>query len=155
MDRVNHLKLVSPQPGAVEDFLTQVVSIPPGWSIGGFSRDSSDALQDGAPYNWEDVDQLRGEARQGGVVVGDETSRQFQVLKSDRANIWAVAIGTRDFEGALERAKQRGLPTSEVRVVDWSAKDRIRAFNVRVGGLNFEVMRVEPKETPTKDGSSE
>jgi hypothetical protein len=149
MDRVNHLKLVSPDPARVEEFLTEVVHLPPGWTIGGFRRgDTDDGLQGSSsqPFSWDDVDQLRGTTGGGGIVVGDETSRQFQVLQSDRANIWAIAIGTRDFDGAWNRAKERGLPMSDVRIVDWSPQDRVRAFNVRVGGLNFEVMRVEPKE---------
>ena len=68
MDRINHVKIVSPDPAAVDRFLREVVDIPAGWSLGsldgyqpptevrGPSRESDDALtMDGIPINLPSV----------------------------------------------------------------------------------------------------
>ena len=34
MDRINHVKILSPDPEAVETFLTEVLDVPAGWSMG-------------------------------------------------------------------------------------------------------------------------
>ena len=41
---------------------------------------------------------------------------------------------------------ERGIPCSDVQLVDWNEKDGIRAFFAEVGGIVFEVLRVEPKK---------
>ncbi len=34
MDRINHVKIVSPDPAAVDRFLQEVVQLPAGWPLG-------------------------------------------------------------------------------------------------------------------------
>jgi len=55
-----------------------------------------------------------------------------------------VAIGTRHLERAHQRCVERGIACSDMQLVDWG-KESIRAFFAEVGGIMFEVMRVEPK----------
>jgi hypothetical protein len=33
MDRINHVKIVSPDPDAIDRFLTEVLEIPAGWAL--------------------------------------------------------------------------------------------------------------------------
>lgn len=46
-------------------------------------------------------------------MVGDQESRQFQVLHGDRSHLWSVAIPTRDLEGARQWCVDRGIPVTE------------------------------------------
>jgi len=68
-------------------------------------------------------------------------------LSASRYHGWcrAVAVGTRHIERAHERCVERGIPCSEMRLVDWNEKNDVRAFFAEVGGIVFEVMRVEAK----------
>jgi hypothetical protein len=34
MDRINHVKIVSPDPEAIDRFLREIVQIPEGWKLG-------------------------------------------------------------------------------------------------------------------------
>jgi len=90
-----------------------------------------------------------GNSEFGGFITGDSTSRQFQIFKSDNAAFWAVCIGTRNIEQAWERCKARGVPATPITVADWNERDNIRNFFCIVGGVTFEVIRVEPKGTNT------
>ena len=54
-------------------------------------------------------------------------------------------MGTRHIERAHQRCRERGIPCSDMQLVDWNERDGIRAFFAEVGGIMFEVMRVEPK----------
>lgn len=82
------------------------------------------------------------------MITGSPESRQFQLLRGDRAHIWAVAIGTRDIEGALERCVAADIPCTDPGVVPgWGANGEgsIRYFYAEVGGIVFEVMKAESK----------
>ena len=94
---------------------------------------------------WDNVMTLRGDDDSGGYITGTPESRQFQILRGPKAHIWSIAVGTRHIERAHERCLERGIPCSDVQLVDWNEKDDIRAFFAEVGGIVFEVMRVEPK----------
>ena len=48
-------------------------------------------------------------------------------------------------ERAHQRCKDRGIPCSDMQLVDWNEQDGVRAFFAEVGGILFEVMRVEAK----------
>ncbi len=147
MDRIHHVKIASSDPTAVEEFLTEVVRVPKGFSIGTSQPIAAPDLRPEAreTLDWEEVFGERAANTTGGLMVGDNTSRQFQVLLADdRAHIWSVAIGTRDLEGAHERSLARGIPTTDPDIFDFG-KEIVRAFFARVGGILFEVMRVEPK----------
>ena len=148
MDSLNHVKIMTPDPEAVESFLREVCRIPEGWPIGGspVAAMASAPTEASTPRSltWEGITDIRGDAEVGGYIVGSTKSRQFQVLSGDEARIWAVAVGTRDIEGVYERAVARGIPVTEPRLVDWG-ETNIRAFFAEVGGITFEILRVEPK----------
>ena len=94
---------------------------------------------------WENVIARRGDDGSGGYITGSPETRQFQILRGARAQIWSIAVGTRHIERAHERCVERGIPCSDVQLVDWNERDGVRAFFAEVGGILFEVMRVEAK----------
>jgi hypothetical protein len=87
----------------------------------------------------------RGDDGSGGYITGTPESRQFQILRGASAHVWSIAVGTRHIERAHQRCVERGIPCSDVQLVDWNERDGVRAFFAEVGGILFEVMRVEPK----------
>jgi catechol 2,3-dioxygenase-like lactoylglutathione lyase family enzyme len=147
VDRLNHVKIVTPDPEAVDRFLREVLDVPAGWPIPAFEPGDTPRYPPLEPTSvtWESVIARRGDDGSGGLVTGSTESRQFQILRGPRARIWSVAIGTRHIERAHERCLQAGIPCSELRLADWTEKDRVRAFFAEVGGIVFEVLRVEPK----------
>ncbi len=153
MDRLNHVKLVTPQPEEIDRFLREVVEVPEGWPLtfgspppnGNASPPPAKVVKPDGTINWDDVMAYRGDDRTGGFITGSTQSRQFQILRGPRAHIWSVAIGTRHVERAQSRCIERDIPCTEVHLVDWNEKDTIRAFFAEVGGIIFEVMQVEPK----------
>jgi hypothetical protein len=152
MDRINHVKLVTPEPELVDAFLREVCEVPEGWPLGsqlGKERLAADApLGPGGDLDMDAVLGRRGGTETNGFITGDPQSRQFQILQSDGdAAFWAICIGTRNVEDAYERCKARGVPATPITVADWNERDNIRNFFCIVGGLVFEVIRVEPKGT--------
>jgi catechol 2,3-dioxygenase-like lactoylglutathione lyase family enzyme len=145
MDRVNHVKIVTPEPEAVDRFLREVLDIPAGWKIPAAKAARSHAPAAAQPVTWESVLTRRGDDGSGGFIAGSAESRQFQILRGPKPHIWSVAVGTRHIERAHQRCKERGIPCSDLQLVDWNERDGVRAFFAEVGGIMFEVMRVEPK----------
>jgi hypothetical protein len=147
VDRLNHVKIVTPEPEAVDRFLREVLELPKGWPIPAFQAGPTPAYAPlpTAPVTWESVAARRGDDGSGGYITGSTESRQFQILRGPRAGIWSVAVGTRHLERAHARCVELGIPCSEMQLVDWTEQDRVRAFFAEVGGIVFEVMRVEPK----------
>ena len=148
MDRINHVKLVTPEPELVDAFLREVCEIPEGWPLGTQANDAGPGplvpLGPGGELSMDDVMVQRGGSETVGFITGDSTSRQFQILKSSGdAAFWAICIGTRNIEGAHEKCLARGIPATPITVADWNERDNIRNFFCRVGGLTFEVIRVE------------
>ena len=146
MDRVNHVKIMSPDPEAVHAFLTEVLDVPSGWSMGpivGAPPDDrpSPARDADGNFTIESVMDFRG-VDLGGVIVGSTESRQVQILKSQRAAIWAVAVGTRNLEQAHARARARDIPCTELGFTEWG-DGGARYFFAEVGGVLFEVLRIE------------
>jgi catechol 2,3-dioxygenase-like lactoylglutathione lyase family enzyme len=145
MDRINHVKLVTPDPGAVQRFLTEVVDIPEGWSLGEFPAPPDDvrsgARDASGEFTAAAVDTFRG-AGGGGLIVGSTETRQFQVLAGAVPHIWGIAIGTRNLEAAHERCVQAGFPCTEPALTPWGDAG-IRFFFAEAGGIVFEVMRAE------------
>jgi hypothetical protein len=129
----------------VDRFLREVLEVPEGWELPRAKRVPGHAVPPPAPVTWESVLERRGDDGSGGFITGSTESRQFQILRGPRAHIWSVAIGTRHLERAHERCVERGIPCSDVQLVDWNERDDIRAFFAEVGGILFEVLRVEPK----------
>jgi hypothetical protein len=73
-------------------------------------------------FTLSSVHEIRGASGFGGVITGSPESRHFQLLRDDRAHIWAVAIGTRDIEGAHERCVAADIPCTDPGLVPgWGA----------------------------------
>jgi hypothetical protein len=146
MDRINHVKIVTPEPEAVDRFLREVLEVPKGWPLV-FKKGPTPVCAPAPtrPVTWQSVLERRGDDGSGGFITGSTESRQFQILRGPRAGIWSVAVGTRHIERAHARCVERGIPCSEVQLVDWNERDGVRAFFAEVGGILFEVMRVEAK----------
>jgi catechol 2,3-dioxygenase-like lactoylglutathione lyase family enzyme len=145
MDRINHVKIVTPEPEAVDRFLCEVLEMPEGWAIPGARPAPAYPPVAAGPVTWDRVLARRGDDGSGGRITGSSESRQLQILRGPQPRIWSVAVGTRHIERAHQRCKERGIPCSDVQRVDWNERDAVRAFFAEVGGILFEVMRVEPK----------
>lgn len=149
MDRISHVKIASPDPARIRRFLTEVVDVPDGWPIGPIDtvvpRDAvSPARDEHGQFTRDAVLRFRGAGEElAGFIVGDSRSRELQVTAAETARIWAVAIGTRDVEGAHERCERFGAPATEITVHDWGERT-ITFFYAEVGGVVFEVMRIDP-----------
>ena len=145
VDRINHVKIVSPDPTAIEAFLTEVLDVPAGWSLGALGPPGpvppSGARDASGAFTREAVMDFRG-ATGGGLIAGSTGSRQFQIFEGERAHIWAVAIGTRHLERAHERCTERGIPCTPIDLTQWG-DGGIRYFFAEVGGIVFEVLRAE------------
>jgi hypothetical protein len=146
MDRLNHVKILTPDPEAVNRFLTEVLDVPDGWSMGPVVGSPPDECRSPArdtrgELTLESVLAYRGDDL-GGVIAGSTESRQFQLLKSPRAAIWAVAVGTRNLEQAHTRARALDIPCTEIDVTAWG-EGGARYFFAEVGGVLFEVLRIE------------
>jgi Glyoxalase/Bleomycin resistance protein/Dioxygenase superfamily len=146
VDRLNHVKIATPDPVAVDRFLREVVDIPAGWPLGdppvppagpvpatGHDADGN--------FTAESVMAFRGEGPFNGFITGSPESRQFQILQCDRAHVWGVAIGTRNLERAHDRCVERGIPCTEPAKRGWG-DGTIEYFFAEVGGIVFEVMRI-------------
>jgi len=145
MDRLNHVKIVTPDPEAVDRFLREVLEVPEGWVIPGTRPPGVYPPAPPRPISWEALEERHGNDGSGGFITGSTESRQLQIMRGPRAQIWSVAIGSRHVERAHARCVERGIPCSDVQLVDWNERDGVRAFFAEVGGIMFEVMRVEPK----------
>jgi len=150
MDRLNHVKLVTPDPAAVDRFLREVVDIPAGWPLGSLDGVTppedvpSPARDEHGEFNMDGIGAFRGTSGQfGGFITGSPESRQFQIFQADAPKIWGIAIGTRNLERAHERCVERGIPCTEPAVTPWGDGGSIRFFFAEVGGIVFEVMRAE------------
>jgi glyoxalase/bleomycin resistance protein/dioxygenase superfamily protein len=146
MDRINHVKIVTPDPAAIDTFLREVVDIPEGWPLGGGPGPAGEVqspARDGhGNFTMESVNEFRGSSSSfGGFITGSTESRQFQIFQADAPKIWGIAIGTRHLERAHERCVERGIPCTEPTVTAWGDDGTINFFFAEVGGIVFEVMR--------------
>ena len=119
--------------------------MPEGWTIPGVKPARLHPPVKGGQVTWESVIARRGDDGSGGFITGSSESRQLQILRGAKPQIWSIAVGTRHIERAHEHCVERGIPCSDVQLVDWNERDGVRAFFAEVGGILFEVMRVEPK----------
>ena len=150
MDRINHVKIVTPDPDAVDRFLREVLDFPEGWNLGEpttgqrppSTPPTSPARDASGRFTHESVAAFRGSTTFRGMITGSPDSRQFQILQGDTAHIWAVAVGTRNLERAHDRCVERGIACTDLDVTKWG-EGGIRFFFAEVGGIVFEVMRVE------------
>lgn len=148
-DRINHVKIVSPDPAAIETFLTEVLDIPKGWPLGDLAPVPADldlrspARDAAGEFTDASVGEFRG-AKGGGVIVGDVASRQFQILKGEKAHVWGIAVGTRHIERAHERCIERGIPCTPQGKTAWG-EGALEFFFAEVGGIVFEILRAVDK----------
>lgn len=145
MDRLNHVKIVTPEPEAVDRFLREVLDVPEGWPLPGRKAAPDYPPCPAEPVTWDGVMKRRGDDGSGGFITGSTESRQLQILRGPSPRIWSVAVGTRHIDRAHQRCLERGIPCSDMQLVPWNESEGIRAFFAEVGGILFEVMRVEPK----------
>jgi hypothetical protein len=146
-NRINHVKIVTPEPAVVDVFLREVCDIPEGWPLGGATRLApGTALGPGGALSEVELGDMRRISGASGFIVGDARSRQFQVFEGEAAACWAVCISTRDLQPVYDRCQERGVPCTPIQLVEWNANDDIRFFFCVVAGLNFEVIHVEPKD---------
>jgi hypothetical protein len=151
MDRINHVKIVTPDPEAVDRFLREVVDIPEGWSLGPPGEVPSQPVNAQSPardaegrFTTAGISAFRGTSSMaGGRITGSTESRQFQILNGSEPRIWAVAIGTRNLERAHQRCLERQIPCTDPTVTTWG-DGAIRFFFAEAGGIVFEIMRTEP-----------
>jgi hypothetical protein len=149
VDRLNHVKIVTPDPAAIDRFLREVVDIPEGWPLGTLSDDApgdvrSPARDADGNFTAESVAAFRDPstaASFGGFITGSTDSRQFQITAGSAPKVWGIAIGTRHLERAHERCVERGIPCTEMRLTPWGESGTINFFFAEVGGIVFEVMR--------------
>lgn len=145
MDRLNHVKIVTPDPDAIDRFLREVLDIPEGWQLGDAAPARpavSPARGPDGKFTGDSVNTFRGATGFGGRITGSTESRQFQILHGDKPHVWGIAIGTRQLERAHERCVERGIPCTEPALTPWGDAG-IRFFFAEVGGIVFEVMRAE------------
>jgi len=151
MDRINHVKIVTPDPEAVDRFLREVVDIPEGWALSASGEIPSQPSAVPSPardaegnFTTASVSAFRGTGSMaGGRITGSTESRQFQILRADEPRIWAVAIGTRHLERAHQRCIERQIPCTDITATTWG-DGAIRFFFAEAGGIVFEIMRTEP-----------
>ena len=142
MDRLNHVKIVTPDPAAIVRFLREVVDVPEGWPLG--PPPPPPPATERTTLSMEEVLAFRGgDPVASGFITGTPDSRQFQIFSGDRAHIWGAAIGTRHLERAHDRCVASGLPCTGIEDRPWGDGE-IRFFFVEVGGIIFEVMRLGP-----------
>jgi hypothetical protein len=142
VDRLDHVKIVSPDPAAIDRFLREVLEVPEGWAIGEAPGPRPEP-QSAEPLTVEGVLEFRGaDPVGGGFITGSTQSRQFQVFRGERAHIWAVAVGTRHLERAYERCVAAGIRCTEPTPTSWG-DGTVTFFFAEVGGIVFEVMRAE------------
>ncbi len=158
---VNHIKLVTPDPDAVNDFLTQIAGVPQGrgrvetlggqgplgmFGVGQPPAEPHPPHDDGSGYlPLEQVYTTRGADGTGGWNVGElDVSRRFQVFSGEEPHIWAVALGVPNLEDAVAQCQERGIPVTDIHVVTpFGTNERCRFAFARVGGIVFELMRRE------------
>jgi len=123
MDRINHVKIVTPDPAAVDRFLREVVDIPEGWPLGAITGTSagepaSPARDAEGNFTMDSIGAFRGSSSTfGGFITGSPESRQFQILegaepKGQRAGAYARQ---RPFKLAEARAPLRQLAHEQQR----------------------------------------
>src|ERR1700683_390071 len=158
---VNHIKMVTPDPVAVNEFLTDVGCIPKShavealggegplgmFGVGAPPTEPHPPVDDGSGVlPLEQVYTTRGADGTGGFVVGDIfSSSRFQVFRGEEPHIWAVALSTPNIEEARAKCQEKGYPVSEIHVVTpyGVPGERCRFMFTRVGGITFELMRRE------------
>jgi len=158
-NRIQHIKLVAPNPAVVRAFLTQVCEIPEGDEFAPEGRERPDPIPVDQPLGpgegtltLQDItDQLatEGPGTGGFHIVGDTASRQFQIRSGAPGDVWAIVIASRDVEAVRARAEARGIVCSPIEDYSIGLPQDDRAFFCIVEGITFEVIQFVPKGSAT------
>ena len=153
--RIQHIKLIVPNPAVVRAFLTQVCEIPEDDQFAPFGRDQAEPISLDQPLGpggeislENDVNsKLATEGPGTGefFIVGDISSRQFQIRSGAPGDVWAIVLATRDVEAVRERAIARGIVCSPVEDYSIGLPQDDRAFFCIVEGVTFEIIQFVAK----------
>lgn len=154
-NRIQHLKLVAPNPAVVRAFLTQVCEIPDGEEFALEGRAHPDPMPADQPLGpgegtltMQDItDELASEGPGTGdfFIVGDTASRQFQIRSGAPGGVWAIVIASRDVASVRARAEARGIVCSPIEDYSIGLPQDDRAFFCIVEGITFELIQFVPK----------
>jgi catechol 2,3-dioxygenase-like lactoylglutathione lyase family enzyme len=157
---IGHVKLVTPDPAAVNDFLANIAGFPGSqavetlggqgplgmFGVGQPPSEPHPPHDDGSgDLPLEQVYTTRGADGTGGYMIGDLMKRStIQMYHGEEPHIWSVMIAAPDIEGAHAKCVEQGIPVSDIHVVTPLGTDlRCRFMFARVGGIVFELMRLE------------
>ena len=154
-NRIQHIKLVAPNPAVVRAFLTQVCDIPDTGEFAPEGRDRPDPIPFDQPLGpgkgeltLQDItDKIATEGPGTGefFIVGDTSSRQFQIRSGAPGDVWAIVIATRDVAAVRAKAEARGIVCSSIEDYSIGLPQDDRAFFCIVEGITFEVIQFVPK----------
>jgi len=154
-NRIQHIKLIVPNPAVVRAFLTQVCDIPEDDDFAPFGRDQVEPIPLDQPLGpggeislEKDINsKLATEGPGTGefFIVGDTSSRQFQIRSGVPGDVWAIVLATRDVEAVRERAIARGVVCSPVEDYSIGLPQDDRAFFCIVEGVTFEIIQFVAK----------
>jgi hypothetical protein len=154
-NRIQHIKLVAPNPAVVRAFLTQVCEIPDSAEFAPEGRDRPDPIPVHQPLGPGDgqltlqdiTDKIATEGPGTGdfYIVGDTASRQFQIRSGAPGDVWAIVIASRDVDAVRARAVARGIVCSPVENYSIGLPQDDRAFFCIVEGITFELIQFVPK----------
>jgi len=159
-NRIQHIKLIAPNPAVVRAFLTQVCDIPEGEE---FAREGNEQpapipidqpLGPGGEITLEkDINaKLATEGPGTGefFIIGDISSRQFQIRSGAPGDVWAIVIASRDVAAVRERAIARGVACSPIEDYSIGLPQDDRAFFCIVEGITFEIIQFVAKGSATR-----
>jgi hypothetical protein len=156
-NRIQHIKLVAPNPAVVRAFLSQVCEIPDAAEFAPEGQDRPEPIPVDQPLGPGDgsltlddiTDELasEGPGTGGFYIVGDTASRQFQIRSGAPGGVWAIVIASRDVEAVRARAVARGIVCSPVENYSIGLPQDDRAFFCIVEGITFELIQFVPKRS--------
>ena len=94
---------------------------------------------------WWGADRASERIRASQIVGGAQLCKDFACcLQLERRRVLVVQeMASLCHEQAHARCREQGIPCSDMELVPWGDGQGIRAFFAEVGGIVFEVMRVE------------
>ena len=159
-NRIQHIKLIAPNPAVVRAFLTQVCDIPEVGEFAPFGRDQSEPIPLDQPLGpGGEIDMARdinaklateGPGTGDFFIVGDIASRQFQIRSGAPGDVWAIVIASRDVAAVRERAVARGIACTPVEDYSIGLPQDDRAFFCIVEGITFEIIQFVAKGSATR-----
>jgi len=163
--RIQHIKLIVPNPAVVRAFLTQVCEIPDGEEFAPEGRDRTDPIPLDQPLGpggeitlEKDINPTlatEGPGTGDFFIIGDISSRQFQIRSGAPGDVWAIVLASRDVEAVRERALARGIVCSPIEDYSIGLPQDDRAFFCIVEGITFEILQFVPKRSSDASANDE